>query len=115
MVVTFVQFVSAWKNQKNDEREMLLNLCCETLLADATELKSQSKASRIFLLATDWLISTLGLVILEANYGSAEASETTRETTPDLSLDVTILLQALIRNSQLFIAEGEEAKVTKLW
>jgi len=89
---------------------MLSNICCETLLADATRLKSQSKASEIFLLARDWLISTLGLVILEANYGSAEASEST----PDLSLDVTIPLQALIRNSQLFIAEGEEAKVIKL-
>jgi len=80
------------------------------LLADATKLKSQSKASRIFLLARGCLISTLGLVILEANYGSAEASENT----PDLSLDVTIPLQAVIRNSQLFIAEGEEAKVMKL-
>lgn len=90
---------------------MLLKICCETLLADAVKLKSQSKASTVFLPVINQLIHTPGLVILEANYGSAEESESAS----DLNLDVTIPLQALTRNSQLFISKGEEAKVTRAW
>ncbi|KAF9447147.1 hypothetical protein P691DRAFT_761024 [Macrolepiota fuliginosa MF-IS2] len=52
--------------------------------------------------------SKQGLVILEANYGSTEKDEGT----PDLTFDVTIPLQALVRNSQLYIPGGEEAKLS---
>jgi len=46
----------------------------------------------------------LGLVIQEATYGAAEAE--LGETKDNLLLDVTIPLQALVRNSQLHIPGG---------
>jgi hypothetical protein len=55
------------------------------------------------------LISNIfaGLVIIQASYGGREKEEGA----PDLTLDVTVPIQSLIRNSQLHIPSGEEAKV----
>ncbi|XP_006463984.1 hypothetical protein AGABI2DRAFT_209008 [Agaricus bisporus var. bisporus H97] len=51
--------------------------------------------------------SKQGLVIIQASYGGREKEEGA----PDLTLDVTIPIQSLIRNSQLYIPSGEEAKL----
>ncbi|KAJ3567834.1 hypothetical protein NP233_g6104 [Leucocoprinus birnbaumii] len=67
----------------------------EKFLRDVARRHSQTEKSK------------QGLVILQATYGSAEESESVQ----DLTLDVTIPLQALVRNSQLFIASGEETKL----
>jgi len=44
-----------------------------------------------------------GLVIIEATYGSVEKDDGAK----DLTLDVAIPLQAIIRNSQLYVASGQ--------
>lgn len=48
--------------------------------------------------------SRVGLLILEASYGAAE----TEEGVKDMLIDVTIPIQALVRNSQLYIRGGKD-------
>lgn len=50
----------------------------------------------------------LGLVIVEASYGPSEQDSGTK----DLIMDVTIALQALVHNSQVYIA-GHRTKVSQ--
>ncbi|KXN89143.1 Chaperone protein dnaJ 13, partial [Leucoagaricus sp. SymC.cos] len=70
----------------------------EQLLKDLARRHTQAEKSK------------QGLVILEASYGPMAEKERVQ----DLTLDVTIPLQALVRNSQLFIARGEESTVNGL-
>ena len=53
-----------------------------------------------FLMFVWWL----GLIIQEAKYGTAAESD---DATENISLDVTIPLQALVRNSQVHIPGGD--------
>ena len=53
------------------------------------------------------IILALGLVIMEATYGCVEKDDGAK----DLTLDVVIPLQALVRNSQLYVP----ADHTKVW
>lgn len=85
---------SARKRLEESEERRERN-AVEKVLKDLARKHSQTEKSK------------QGLIILEASYGSAEESEGIQ----DLTLDVTIPLQALVRNSQLFIAGGEETKL----
>lgn len=94
--------------EERRERDAVANL-----LKDLARKHNQAEKSKQGLdfsfLSTLIFIIFSGLIILEASYGSIEDNEGVQ----DLTYDVTIPLQALVRNSQLFIAGGEETKVKK--
>jgi hypothetical protein len=57
----------------------------------------------------DSSLSVLGLVIIDAAYGSIEANDEEK----DLIVDVTVPVQALVRNSQLYVP-GHRTKVSSV-
>jgi DnaJ family protein C protein 11 len=86
-----------------------------SLLKDAARRQMQAESSKEGL-NTHWFFSTLsllsicstGLIILEATYGPSESDDETK----DLMIDVTIAIQALVNNSQVYIS-GHRTKVSE--
>lgn len=93
------------------EREAIAGLLKDTVRKSTeaeTSKGGEHPLSNFFVLFSYSALFLLfqGLVIVKATYGTSEddAGE------PDLIIDVTIPLQALVRNSQLFIS-GDQPKV----
>lgn len=80
------------------------------LLRDTARRSQQAETSKggEFILIFQYIYTLLingfeGLVVLEATYGSAENGDGAK----DLVIDVTVPLQALVRNSQLCIPSSQ--------
>ena len=86
-------------------------LAVTELLKDTARRSRQAETSKQglyleILSCPPLVIFGLGLVIVEATYGSVEVNDGAK----DLVLDVTIPLQALVRNSQLYVS-ADQTKV----